>query len=217
MNVTRVSTPNGPVYVGKPEGYNGSAVVAYIHGYYVNVDQAVTQYKLFEQFDKSGVKAIFVVPEAPSGNEQGVFFPSLEQLLSHVGITATSVSTVAHSGGYRTVLKWLGAPLLKSVVLLDALYGGTADFANWAAKPGHKLVSVVVTEKPTANSKTIAQKPNVSVVPARTTHMGLVTSGTYIPQVIRLVGSSFMAAAGSVSSVLLLLAAVAFGYYMVRG
>lgn len=216
MNIARVQTPNGPVYVGKPEGYTGSAVIAYVHGYYVNVDQAVAQYKLFDQFDKSGVKAIFVVPEAPSGNEQGVFFSSLEQLLSQIGVNASSVSAVAHSGGYRTVLKWLGSPLLKSVVLLDALYGGVNDFAAWAAKPGHKLVSVVVTDKPTTNSKIIAQKPNVSVVTAHATHMGLVTSGAYIPQFVRLVGSAALGAAGT-TGVLLLLAALAFGYLMVRG
>lgn len=213
MRTSRITTSSGPVYVGVPDGYSGKDVIIFVHGYFVNVDQAVTQYKLFDQFDKSGVKAIFVVPEAPSGNEQGVFFPNLEQLLAHAGITASSVSAVAHSGGYRTVLRWLGAPLLKSIVLLDALYSGVSEFAAWAAKPGHKLISVVATAKPTANSQTIAQKPNVSVVTAHATHMGLVTSGAYLPQFIRLVGSA--AVAGS-TSVLLLAIAAAGLYYMVR-
>jgi len=211
----RLVSPKGPVHVWRPRGYRGDLAVAYLHGYYVNVDEAMQKHKLLDQFVASGVQALFVVPETPKSNEQGVFWKSLPELLgfvnASVGASAKTVHAVAHSGGYRTVLDWLPAPELQRVTLLDALYAGVTTFANWAARAGHRLVTVAITGTPLTNSLKLAGKANVTVVRESTTHMGLVEKGSYIAEYIRLGAPA--ATAGVAALIALLVAGLGFWYY----
>lgn len=129
----RVETPPGPILV-RP-GARDRAVV-YVHGYRDDVDSAVRRHGLAAQFPTD---AAVLVPEAPSSRDEAVRFPDLGQLLSLAGVPGARVLAIGHSGAYRTLLKWLDAPELREVVLLDALYGGSADFERWARLPGRRL------------------------------------------------------------------------------
>ena len=63
----RLDTPSGPVHLWWPEGYDAATAVTivYVHGYWVDVDDAWLQYGLSEQFGVAAVNALFVAPEAP--------------------------------------------------------------------------------------------------------------------------------------------------------
>lgn len=206
-----------PVHVYKPPG-DVRFTVAYVKGYYVSVDEAIKKYSLLEQFKKSGVPALFVVPEAPAGNGAPVYFPNIKRVLDQIH-SAISISppgqlfAVFHSGGYRTALKWLDYPQLITIVLLDALYGGVDAFAKWANIPGHSLISVTATSSPTANTKALKKKaPGVEVIPVQSTHMGLVTSQNFIPRFIQAFKGATVG--GTTALVILLMAGLAF--YLLR-
>lgn len=217
MNEPRkIVTPRGNLYVWWPDGYTPDGnTVAYVHGYYNDVPGNIRDYKLIEQFQKSGVKAVFVIPEAPQKSSEPVYFPSLTEMLIFVqneGIrVGPPVLAIGHSGAYRTLVKWLGDTGLKTIVLLDALYANVSNFANWAKIPGHKLICVTATSTPIANSEKLKGVPNVTILRANSTHMGLV-NGTknYIAQYVRQFASGATATA-------LLLVAAAIAFVVLRG
>lgn len=73
--------------------------------------------------------------------------------LTHLGV-------MAHSGGYQGAAAVVGAglPALRSVVLLDALYGGLGTFAAWAERGG-RLASIYTASGGTAaNSAVLAAR-----------------------------------------------------------
>ena len=65
-----------------------------------------------------------------------------------------SVTLVAHSAGYETALAFLAQAErvpIRNVVLMDALYGGTEDFAAWAlADDGRRLMSLHTDQRSTS-------------------------------------------------------------------
>lgn len=217
----RLSTPNGIVHVWRPRGYRGNNPVLYVHGYYNNVDEAWEDHHLAEQFQASGVQAIFIAPEAPTGSSDSIKWPALPALLAEVtrqtGIAlATPYQVIGHSGAYRTILRWLSTPGIQNITLLDALYAGVSDFANWAAVAGRKLVTLSTPSGGTlANSKAIANRPGVQFVTSNTPHMALVTSGQFIPSYLR----SMLGGAGGLfggPGLVLLVAAGAAAYLLWR-
>lgn len=147
----RLELPAGPVHVWLPAGYHAdnAATVVYVHGYYDTVDEAWANHRLAEQFALSGLAALFIAPEAPDRLGQAVHFPDLVGLVAEVeaqlGVWRGTGPLVAigHSGGYRTLERWLAEPSLEVVIALDALYGVEAAFAEWlAASPEHRLITV---------------------------------------------------------------------------
>ncbi len=127
-------------------------MVIYIHGYFTSVDQTWTDDHLATQFGDSGRNALFIAIEAPQSSGEDVSWNSLEDLLRTVEDRAPfpmprgPLVVVSHSGGYRTILHWLGDPRVQHVILLDGLYGGQAEFRSWLrphprAKP-HRMVLV---------------------------------------------------------------------------
>ena len=49
-----------------------------------------------------------------------------------------------HSGAYRTLVEWLGDPALRTLILIDAIYGKQDEFRDWLdADPAHKMTLVV--------------------------------------------------------------------------
>lgn len=178
-----------PVIVWAPDGYSGSDAVLYVHGYYVTAPGAMVQYRLADQFQKSGVKAYFIVPSAPSGKDEPVYFPDLARLLNSAGqqmgvFFRPPYVAIGHSGAYRTLVRWLANTGLKSVTLVDGLYANVSDFGNWAAKSGNKLTLVAATKPVITNVKKLDGKPNVTTLYPKATHMGLVTSGQFLPELI---------------------------------
>jgi hypothetical protein len=150
-NHTRLDTVHGAVHVWTPEGYNAETaiLIVYIHGYFVEVDDAWWAHGLPEQFGAAGINALFVVPESPSGSYDRVRWESITDLeLTIEGMITDKLPkgkrvAIGHSGAYRTLSNWLTDPNLDTVVMLDAGYGPHEPFIDWGRKGGnHRLISV---------------------------------------------------------------------------
>ena len=65
-----------------PPGYDRATAgtVVYVHGYYTDADGAWREYNLARQFRASHQNALFIVPEAPAGNDDPVNWPALKDL-----------------------------------------------------------------------------------------------------------------------------------------
>ena len=156
----RLQTEKGPVHVWQPSGYNPATAgtVIYVHGYYTNADGAWVQHALAEQFATSKANALFIVPEAPSGSNEEVFWPVLSDLLKEVerqlsGIKARGpIVAVGHSGAWRTLGSWTDVKTVDVFLLLDALYGSDDKFQTWLAlRPGSDEPRLTLVSKDTAN------------------------------------------------------------------
>lgn len=159
----RLETEHGPVYVFQPEGYLGGTVV-YVHGFFDSVDTAWSKDRLAEQFFASGVKALFIAIETKKSATDTVKWVSLKALIDTVakmtGVTpGDPVIAVGHSGAFENIAKWLVDPRLVHITLLDALYGYSGAFRDWANRAGHTMVLLVTkTGAPKTNSEAILPK-----------------------------------------------------------
>jgi hypothetical protein len=151
----RLWTRRDAVHVYMPAGYRPETAgwTIFVHGYYVDADRAWSQFELGDQFAASDRNALFVVPEASIGDEEGIFWPDLRELLETV-IALTKVKpplgpaiVMAHSGGFRTVASWLESNV-REIVLLDAAYGRLRDFKSWVEGDGRR--QMVLTSSSTA-------------------------------------------------------------------
>src|ERR1700690_1207535 len=70
----RIVTSAGAVHVWVPADYSRdtAGTVIYVHGYWTNADGAWRDHELARQFKASHQNAMFVVPDAPAGNEDSV-------------------------------------------------------------------------------------------------------------------------------------------------
>ncbi len=148
----RVETPRGPVHVFRPPGYHRATagVVIYVHGYYVNVDQAWHEHGLGEQFAASRRNALFIVPEAPQSGTENSPWTRLSTLVARacrgarLQVPPGPWVVVGHSAAYRTIVRWLKEPEIRHVVLVDALYGNEASFRRWLdGTRAHKMTMIV--------------------------------------------------------------------------
>lgn len=163
----RIDSKSGPIHVWVPPGYDRSTAgtVIYVHGYYVNADEAWKEHKLAQQFRASRQNAIFIVPEAPKSNEDSVYWDSLVALKKTVlraGIRLPDGPTIAlaHSGGFRTLAHWVDNRLLAQVILLDALYGRQKSFDEFidSGKRAQHHKMVIVASDTEEESKAFAKK-----------------------------------------------------------
>jgi hypothetical protein len=147
----RIDTPHGAVHVWTPRGYHadGAGLVAYVHGYYTDVDGAWRDYQLAEQWAMSGVNAMFIACEAPAYNKAPVYWSSLSELLRAVqagtgqALPSGPVIAMGHSGAFRTLIPWLDDPRVDWVVMVDAAYTHIEPFIEWVkASPAHHLYYV---------------------------------------------------------------------------
>jgi hypothetical protein len=213
----RIKTAEGAVHVWVPPGYDRATAgtVVYVHGYYTDADGAWADYKLARQFKASHQNALFVVPDAPSGNDQEVKWPALTDLrraLAKANIRIPDGPTIVmgHSGAFRTVMKWVDHHAIEQIILLDALYGGERAFddyiANGKRADQHKLI--VVGSDTAASSQSFAKKYPFAVardampdgktfskrerrakllyIRSQFGHMEIVTSGKVIPKLLQL-------------------------------
>lgn len=185
------------VHVYKPNGFDPhtGGLVVYAHGYFDDADSAWAGHRLAEQFKKSGRNAIFVVTEAPKGDDDKVVHWHLGWLLHEVfratGLPRPRGETiaVAHSGGFRAIVEWIKRHNLAEIVLIDGLYQNEAELAAWL-KGGRsrRLTLVSIDTKPRADAfiaklddKTLAKLVDVRPV---VDHMGVITGGRVLPEVI---------------------------------
>lgn len=212
----RLDTANGPVHVWVPAGYHpdGAATIVYAHGYYTDVDKAWVNHRLPQQFALSGVNALFIAPEVPSGSRQPVHWPSLADLLIEVqgatGVARPMGTTVAigHSGAYRVMFTWMDYPGLDTIVAMDALYdevdtwqawieGAAArrlvvvgdDTVRWTEELARELAGeTLVLDRFPDDGRIVPEATRARIVYVRSQfgHMPLVTEGFALPYVLRL-------------------------------
>jgi len=135
----RLGTVRGVVQVWQPAGLQArtAGVVVYLHGYFTNVDQAVADHRLLDQFRESRRNAVFIVPESPAWNGEEGVWPDLGQLLDEVArqtrrsLPRGPLVVAGHSGAFRPILPWLANPRLEEILLLDGLYRGEDLFKGW--------------------------------------------------------------------------------------
>jgi hypothetical protein len=149
----RIKTDVGAVHVWVPAGYRRetAGTVVYVHGYYTDSDGAWRDHDLARQFRASKQNALFIVPDAPSGNGEDVKWHALTDLrkaMSRANIRIPDGPTVVmgHSGAFRTVMKWVDHKVVAQVILLDALYGGEKSFDDFIGSgkraKQHKLILI---------------------------------------------------------------------------
>lgn len=209
---TRLATRRGPVYVHRPDGARPRLTVVYVHGFYDDVDSAWKNHQLAAKFERSGLPATFVVPEAPKGPQEPVVWEDLEALLrtvrkAHPGALPARgpVLVVGHSAAYRTIVHWLSHPRVDELLLVDALYGFEPQYADWLlASRSHRMVLIVRTTETWVRNlrRQVRFGRAIEEIPARPTpktrasrllvvssqfgHMELVTEDDPLPAILRL-------------------------------
>jgi hypothetical protein len=214
----RIKTKAGAVHVWIPADYDreSAGTVVYVHGYYTDSDGAWRDYGLARQFRASKQNAMFVVPDAPSGNDEEVKWPALTDLRkavarANIRLPDGPLVVVGHSGAFRTVMKWIDNRTVDQIILLDALYGGEKAFDEYIDSgkraDDHKLI--VVGAATAQGSKAFAKKYPFAVtrdklpssadgfkkkekrakllyVHSQYEHMSIVTNGKVIPTLLHL-------------------------------
>jgi hypothetical protein len=214
----RITTEHGPVHVWIPDGYDAAtaATIVFVHGYWINVDQAWASYRLAEQFALCGINAMFVAPEAPRSKWSRIAWPSLGDLVDAVAggidipMPAARLVAVGHSGAFRTLAEWLANSSLDTVVLLDALYVDYGLLPWLRSSPQHRLVNIVYETGRISNylhsrlPSTLrvdglrrTSLPEAPIVYVRTGvgHWPLVTDGVALPLALRAIGVPYVASA----------------------
>lgn len=213
----RIKTAQGAVHVWVPPGYNRetAGTVVYVHGYYTDADGAWRDHQLAKQFKASRQNAMFVVPDAPASNEQGVHWPALTDLRravtrANIKLPEGPIVVMGHSGAFRTVMQWVDHRLVDQIVLLDALYAGEAAFDEFirTGKHANEHKMVVVGAGTAQDSASFAKKYKFAVaregfpatlgaftkaerrakllyIRSQYEHMSIVTSQKVIPLLLR--------------------------------
>ncbi len=214
----RIKTSKGAVHVWVPPGYDRetAGTVVYVHGYYTDSDGAWKDHDLAAQFKKSKQNALFIVPDAPDGNDEDVFWTALADLRkavrrANIRVPDGPTVVIGHSGAFRTIRHWIDHKAVAQVILLDALYGGNAAFDEFigTGKRAKQHKMILVGEDTGMKSKEFAKKYKFAVVrdqlPDTTSgftkkekkakllyirsqygHMEIVTGGKVIPMLLRL-------------------------------
>jgi len=214
----RMSTAQGAVHVWIPKDYdrNTAGSVFYIHGYWTNADEAWREHGLAQQFRASRQNAMFIVPDAPASNDDGVNWPSLTDLRravsrANIHLPDGPVVVMGHSGAFRTITQWVDHRLVEQIILLDALYAGETAFDDYIGKGSHadehKLI--VVGASTAQESADFVRKYKFAIarenmpesvsgfsrrekgarllyIRSQFEHMSIVTSGKVIPSLLRL-------------------------------
>jgi hypothetical protein len=213
----RLRTEHGGVHVWSPARYDRetAGIVVYVHGYFTRVDRAWKRHRLPRQFAESGINALFVACEAPTGPDDPVTWKSIDALLEAVAARVDDplpegrVIVVAHSGAHRTLSMWLGEDRIDTIVLVDALYGEMPQFRAWLdASDDHRLIDAAVLTRrwtdalhaalpeslifnrfPPANAGRLrgARSARVVYVRSQHDHMRLITGGVALPMLLRAV------------------------------
>jgi hypothetical protein len=214
----RVKTKAGSVHIWIPENYDRetAGTVVYVHGYWTDSDGAWKDYGLAKQFRASRQNAMFVVPDAPSNNDEQVKWAALSDLRkavarANIRLPDGPLIVMGHSGAFRTVMKWIDNRLVDQIILLDALYGGEKAFDEYIDSgkraDDHKLI-VIGSDTATESKAFSKSYPFAAVrdklpdavkgftkrerrakllyVRSQFGHMAMVTNGKVIPLLLRL-------------------------------
>jgi hypothetical protein len=214
----RLDTSRGAVHCWAPADYDAAsaATVVFVHGYWIDVDTAWASYRLAEQFALTGINALFIAPEAPSGKWAPIAWPSLTELVTTVGygidvaMPTRRLVAVGHSGAYRNIGAWLASPALDTVVLLDAAYTEFGLLPWVRASSQHRLVNIVyetgrfsdylhwrLPSTKRVNGLPTGALPEARILYVRTDvgHWTLVTDGVALPLALRAIDVPAVASA----------------------
>lgn len=148
-----------PDYFNKAKPY---VLVLYFHGWNNNIDTALLQYQLQQQFYDAHQNAIFIFPEsaknAPDSyggkweqpGEFNWYMQELNLFLKEKGLitgqfTKPSLILAGHSGAYRVMSYILlyTYHTCKGTILFDALYGQTEKFSMYLKMhPSSRLINI---------------------------------------------------------------------------
>lgn len=136
--------------------------VVYFHGWNNNIDSALSQFNLIEQFYSSKKNAVFVFPEGPK-NSPDSFGGKLEErnglktllqdivnlLVKQNKIKKTEIGQIilaGHSGAYRVISYCLAygglTRNISEIILFDALYGKTDKYLHWITHFKGKFINI---------------------------------------------------------------------------
>ena len=169
----RIKTKRGPIHVWIPRGYRrqNAGLVVYVHGYRITADGAWKRHNLAKQFRTSRQNAMFLVIEAPRNNDEKVKWDALGELKKTVRRAGMRLPNgpsiaIAHSGGFRTIAKWVDNRLLAQVILLDAMYGGKKKFDEFihSGKRAKQHKMVIVAASTASDSKRFAKRYKRAVI-----------------------------------------------------
>lgn len=213
----RVKTAQGAVHVWVPPDYDRetAGTVVYVHGYYTDADGAWRDHELARQFKRSRQNAMFIVPDAPKGNDEHVMWPALTDLRravtrANIKLPDGPIVVMGHSGAFRTVMQWVDHRLVDQIILLDALYAGEQAFDDFIASgkraDDHKMIVVGAgtAEESSAFSRKYKfaaaregmperlsdftkheRRAKLLYIRSQYEHMGIVTSKKVIPILLR--------------------------------
>jgi len=186
---TRLETAQGPVHVLQV-GEQPKFTVIYVHGYWTDVDTAWREHHLAAQLEASGLEAVFIVPEAPSGPGQKVRWANLDALLTTVadarGALPTELIAIGHSGAARTLSQWTQDARLHSLVLLDAFYVAASVWQSWLdADPSRRLFVLSRATASRAAAFCASASERVECRASFESHMGIITNGNALPAYVR--------------------------------
>jgi hypothetical protein len=213
----RIKTARGAVHVWVPPDYDRetAGTVVYVHGYYTDADGAWRDHELAKQFKASRQNAMFIVPDAPSGNSDDVKWPAFKDLRravnrANIVIPNGPVVVMGHSGAFRTVMQWVDHRRVGQIILLDALYAGAHAFDEFIASgkraDDHKLIVVgastaeesasfvrrykfaVARERMPSSADGFTRRERgakLLYIHSQFDHMAIVTGGKVIPTLLR--------------------------------
>jgi hypothetical protein len=207
----RLDTVRGVVHVWIPAGYDAAtaATVVFVHGYWVDIDEAWDAYRLAQQFALSGINAMFIAPDAPAAKWRPLVWPSLAELVHtvteqlDVAMPSKRLVAVGHSGAYRTLAAWLANTTLDTLVMLDTVYGDYGVLPWVRASDQHRLVNIAYETGRYSNELhgqlrstqrvrglPLTGLPEARILYVRTDvgHWQLVTDGVALPLALRAIG-----------------------------
>jgi hypothetical protein len=138
---------NGVVHVWRPQGYDPdtAGTVIYLHGHRSSADQSWDEFRMAVQFQRSGLNALFVVPDSTADGEEPLHWESLGALRRYVSretgvaLPAGALVVMGHSGAFRNIAAWLDDRTIDALILLDALYSHEDEFKSWITNSkGHQ-------------------------------------------------------------------------------
>lgn len=128
-----------------PDNCDGTQVVVYFHGFSNNIRTRGP--KLVSAMGTVSRKPIFIMPQLRGKSEPGDlatrFAAFLESAYEVAGLTGKpQVDMISHSGGYRAMADALGQVNVRSIALLDSLYGRYEEYRRFALKTSGVVVDV---------------------------------------------------------------------------
>lgn len=154
-------------------------LVFWFHGWGNNIDTALKQYQVLEQFYASGRNAVFVFPQGPKNApdsyggklEQPAVFQALvkevtEKLRAARLIRSSktfrlndySISLAGHSGAYRVISRIINQTPVEEVILFDAMYGGNDQYLQWLTIPENRFINIYTKEGGTFDNSHLIMK-----------------------------------------------------------